>query len=750
MACNSTPRPPTSYPTPVGSSPPGPASTSTHSRSPYTTKTTGGKSPFPVGQRPGTPSGLVGTPGDFKGHAGTPGELKAGELKGPALLAELVGHTSTPGALTSLAMSRTGTNATNITNITRKSSTSPGNLNLNGGTNGLGLVGMGATPTLLSQEVETRDHAVDVDIGAGVGGDHEEERKRKLQRILAILGQNPGIVSREGVERCARSVGLECLWEGDVLSIAGRVLLVEVEFEAEGREEVKGVGLSFPGRGKGGGEWDGGRRVLERNLRGWGKSLSGFKNNLERLGAMDRLGGLCFEAVEGVKGSLEKVWGWEISKAREEMDVLCKGVGRPRMHPGERVGLALQYWVKRRLVRGRKRKAEEMMDVDGVEDQGKEEDEDVENTYSTMIECEPSSSELYPSIRVSNDWVSEAVEKIEDSDHFKTDGEKGVAASIDWQDPPPTLVISDPPAPEAMNIDSDPSLLQSQNQSPDIRFLAKFEPPVIVPLQTALNIYQSAGAPLAQESIQATTYESLLFPAARESSTATHVNGIDNHNSRPHPLTNVRTISHDHSNTHNGREVKYKYTLFTTAQSYARAIECVPFAHPRQIVEMLPTMRQWALVSSILGGCFETRLGKRQPSSLQNRVVSSHEDEESDEEEEERFGTTVDDDLASLLDLDPESENQGLQKKPLAVDVSLSLSAPERPRLTIVFTRRGQRAAVSFTVEENGGIGEVEVDLGSETEEEEAQVTEARREKVRKVLEIGEDVGVLVEWMSGG
>ncbi|KAL8829292.1 MAG: hypothetical protein Q9170_006232, partial [Blastenia crenularia] len=73
--------------------------------------------------------------------------------------------------------------------------------------------------------------------------EQEEERKLRLETIVRLLGQRWGYVSREGVERCARRVGLECLWEDEVsgaegrtLSIAGDSVLVDVAFLKGGDE----------------------------------------------------------------------------------------------------------------------------------------------------------------------------------------------------------------------------------------------------------------------------------------------------------------------------------------------------------------------------------------------------------------------------------------------------------------------------------------------------------------------------------
>ena len=346
--------------------------------------------------------------------------------------------------------------------------------------------------------------------------DQEEERKRRIEVIAAMIAGRWGFVSQVGVERCAKRLGLDALWEDGMgegkrmLTIAGTAMLLEVEFEAE---EVMGCVLNFPGSGENvGGRATGGAEVLRRDLNGEGYvRLERFVENMEILGRMDRLGGekiSCFDATDGIYSSLERLWRWEIKrekqqgKAMVEEEIMCRGSGRPRTHTRGRVGVALQYWMERRLVLGEEKKADEM-DIDDKEI----EEVDVEtDMWSAIIECEASSAELYPSIRVSDAWVSEAVERPAPAEHNDMPGND---SSIDWQDPPLTFLPRVEQGQGAVTVPESSHL--QQPPTPDVRFFAKFEPPVIVPLQTALQVHNSVGSPISQELILSTTYESLLF-----------------------------------------------------------------------------------------------------------------------------------------------------------------------------------------------------------------------------------------------
>ena len=572
-------------------------------------------------------------------------------------------------------------------------------------------------------------------LGIGMGGakDPEEERRRKTENIVSMLGTRWGYVSPEGVERAAKRVGLECLWEEGrggakrTLSIAGNDVLVDVEFVGE---EVQGVTLELAASGKEVGKRaPEGAEVLKKDLIGQDESyvlLDAFVGNLEKLARMDQLaqGGVsCFDAIEGVRAALEKVFEWELVKRKNkeegsevdsvlpERQILCRGSGRPKVHTRGRVGLAVQYWIDRSLLPSEGHEPE-AMDLDVKE----ADTEDDLTIYSAILECESSMSSLYPSIRVSNSWVSDSVEK----DSARDSNQLNIQESpLDWQEPPPTLLK--PPTEGSMNIDGQDSLFQER--TPNVRFIARFEPPVVVPLQIAIDIHQSVGSPLSQETIQSSTYESLLF-ADITPSPATQDQRIV-----------IKTVrSYDSSG--DAIEHRHKYTLFPTQPDYGRAIECVPFSHPRQIIEILPILRQWALLGSLLRRSFVP-----DPSSGPHQ--KANDDAASDFDFQQDESMTVEEELAALL-ASPSShamENGvgGLEETALPVDITLTTSSPT-PGIGVVWPQGEKLKAVHFGVGMNG-LFEV---FGNDNEE------RLERQNAKRILEIAEDVGVLVAWMTKG
>lgn len=576
--------------------------------------------------------------------------------------------------------------------------------------------------------------------------DQEEERRLRLQHITSELAQRWGYVSREGVERCARRVGLECLWEDATLNIAGNSLLVEVQFTKKG-DEIGGVTLAFPDREKR--EWGknaaAGAEVLKNDLQGGQNHdmgfvvLDAFVENLERLAHLDRLSaaGVCFDAIDGVGEALRKAWELEIRRRRmeegtnrEEVDeiVMCQQNGRPTMHAGGRMGLALQYWKDRRHLARRKRKAD-AMDIDGSSSVD-EQEIDQPTTWSLAIGCESSSADAYPSVRVSNAWVSFPTSSTDEAKGDQIDLSTA-GDSTEWQEP------SQEPSPAFPSTDPSAPSLEDAKQ-PDIRFVAHLNPPVLVPLQTALNIYVSVGSPLPEASMQQpATYTQLLLP--------THT-----------PTAGSSEIAAEREvflPTADGMETKrHKYTLFSSSpqETFAAEIEHIPFSHPRQLLVLLPVLRQWALLSSLLRRCFNDpppppSVGK--PGDNSEKV-----DEDSDDDDDDAAGEkqSVLDKLDALLNNGgAATQTQSTSKKTL-IDISISLSAPS-PSVSLVFPHRNGLADLSFEVGLNGEVGGVELRLGAEATGvggEGDGKAERRGGKVKRVLEISEDLGAVVEWVS--
>ncbi|KAL8780264.1 MAG: hypothetical protein Q9213_006540 [Squamulea squamosa] len=599
--------------------------------------------------------------------------------------------------------------------------------------------------------------------------DQEEERRLRLENIVRLLGQRWGFVSREGVERCARRVGLECLWEdelpgmdGRTLSIAGNSVLVEVTFMGKG-DDVGSVTLGFPEREDG--EWGQsaqvGAEVLKKDLKGDVEDpldhvdLAPFVGNLQRLGTLDRLGTgavNCFDAIDGVGRALRKIWEAESKKRKQEkqgevqedieLNVMCKDSGKPSMHAGGRVGLALQYWKDIRHLTSRKRKADEM----DVDDAGEDTAANKASTWSANIECQSSSADLYPSIHVSSDWVSETVIKTPADQQDPFSSSNNDISHIDWQDPPPTFVTTEPSTSGAMDHEADTLL---QQKPPDVRFIARFHPPVLVPVQTAVNIFNTVGV---REAMQPTMYDSLLLP---------------NRDGTPYISSTERVVEREiysPANDDLSKEIRlHRYTFFADPQAYARNIEELPFSHPKEIVALLPVLRQWAFVSSILRRCFHSTQQCDGKGKMTNGNAASTSISVSDSDSESDSDSNSDNDgctfpvNGSTFDLEaflnPKYTSiSAPQARPIDVSISTTGSCP---RISLVFPRKGEIANISFTVEENADIGSIHINLGEssagDVELQDGANTERlvkRRENVKKILELSEDLGLLVEWIE--
>lgn len=567
-------------------------------------------------------------------------------------------------------------------------------------------------------------------LGIGMGGvrDQEEERRSKTEAIVSVLGTRWGRVCPEGVERAAKRVGLECLWEegrGGVkrtLSIAGNDVLVDVEFAGA---EVQGVTLELAASGQEVGKRAlEGAEVLKKDLTREDEGyvfLDAFVGNLEKLARMDKLadGGIsCFDAVEGVRAALERVFDWELGKRHEmgsdvdglmlERQVLRQGSGRPKIHTRGRVGLAVQYWIDRSLLppEGREPGAMEI-DIDGANP------EDGLKVYAAVFECEASASSLYPPIRASNSWVSDPVGEATAQAQDRINVQH---SSIDWQEPSPTLLK--PASDRSLNFDDQDPLLQGR--TPNVRFVARLEPPVVVPLQIAIDIHQSVGSPLLQESLQSTTYESLLFADIA---------------APPNPQeqrTTTKTVT-SFDGSGNPIEHRHKYTLFPTQSDYGRILDSLPFSHPRQIIEILPILRRWVLIGSLLRRAFVPDAVPESPKKVDDDTAF-----EMDFQMDQSM--TVEEELAALLDspslLRTEHDVHGAEGSALPVDITLATSS-STPAIGIVWPQGEKLRTVDFGIGLNGAI-EVYGDQAEQASE---------REKTKRILETAEDVGVLVAWM---
>ncbi|KAL1886538.1 hypothetical protein Plec18167_000470 [Paecilomyces lecythidis] len=661
----------------------------------------------------------------------------------------------------------------------------------------------GISPSPAAQDALAGSHMHENDIhalgmqGLGLGGarDNDEERRKHIEEVVQLLRTRVAGrgVCREGIERIGQLEGFESIWQDNNLSIAGNSVDLEIEFYP-GQDSVKDVSLSYATpEAQEGVRRDEATAVLKRDLmqsdeerqRGIWKRLDGFYGNLERLARLDRLSQEvnCFEATEGLYESLRRIWEEEKKHPRwaSTYEHLCKGwIGRPSLHKGRRFGLGLEFWVNqhRALDAKEKKRSPDSMVVDQVGGQETNEEPVAEDTiWSVTIECE----EGYPSLRVSKDWVgSDVLTSVDTGDTESTDAQDETSIRlVNWTEPPPTLTSSAAANADSMAIDS--GMLGSQ--TPNRRFVAKLEPPVDVPILAASDIYRHLGLQLPQE-FKMVTYDALLLP----SWTAPPEAGASDDVHRPGgKRLRKGVVSFDSEGKQLNSQHSYAFQAFETVAG--RTLRDLPFSHPRQLADIFPILRQYALLASLLRNVFsysgdnkaraadakttKTAVSSDHPSgSLLSgthvSVLTNHDPTEDklDALLKNANVSRAEDKMDTATDEGPYSSSPNKETE-FKVDITLRTQIGQAPMIMLLFpaeretgegsTLASERsdlrmASLNIEIGLNGriSINQVQGVWGDEEAPNGNGLTSEGQElqkKLAKVLETSEDLGVLVEWI---
>ncbi|KAK6434523.1 hypothetical protein LTR95_009287 [Oleoguttula sp. CCFEE 5521] len=423
----------------------------------------------------------------------------------------------------------------------------------------------------------------------------DEDRKAKLRKVLKRIGKARGRVSEEGIARVARRAGFALEYSEErsrvkgremaavtrTIDIAGKVVMVEVKLEGE---EAQSVNVTTSGNSK---ELERHNKsastVLTQALQsvdgtgpGIGIPLDSFASNLDWMARLDRGSEKvnCFDALNGVYSSLQRLYEYETTQATGTesvgssvsdlaMNATCKRSGRPRFNASGRLGLAIEYWRDERTIAHSE--ADDSMDVDAAESRSNGA-QDESNAYSLNLGVERSAPDIYMPIRVSDSWLA---------DPSAMDAAAALGG-IPWEEPPPTLLTE--------GGDADAMILDAAQRLPHLRFVATFDPPIIVPFTTAVNIHTAVGAAPPQAFANLTTWTSLLLGTSGDVPPVTH---------------SVLAFSDGVEG-----EVQHQYNLHVAKPDFGYRLEQLPFSHPRQLVELLPTFRQWACMGDLLKQIF--------------------------------------------------------------------------------------------------------------------------------------------------
>lgn len=518
--------------------------------------------------------------------------------------------------------------------------------------------------------------------GMGMGRSDEDDRKRRMNAIVAMIkAGGTGRVSNEGLERLARSIGLECLWEDNIaggpksktLFIAGTGLTLEIIIT---NHIVENVQLMYPEGCAPSVQEHVGRAadVLLGDLKlqpgEWAltKTLERFSPNLERIAAPDRLSVLptlnCYDAIDGIYQSLLKIFNWDVTKLKEDPQMqgrsedyvkvaaLCTRHGCPQMHVRGRIGLSLDYWKEwRRLHK---------TTIETTEEEGPK-------TWSLMIECAPKNNLAYMPIRVSHQWVSDNIEKAATAEDMMLSNGGPI---LDWQEPENILVPAGAGEKPEGSIGPDPGL-------PDVIFMAVFDPPLIVSSGVAAQIYSIAG--IQQPGVSSSTFDALVFPIPQ---------GVAYDPTESRIITHTQPIMLSTAAKSGTRKIRlHRNTLNTDRAVYGELLTRVPFQHPRQLLEMLPVLRQYAFLSSLLNNSFKKN---EHPDVKPENIVSKE-------------TTTANDEFAAFMKGSDKPPEQGsAASDPFPVDVALT--AHPVPRLRVVFPFKGRTANITLEIQLGGKV----------------------------------------------
>ncbi|KAF2675022.1 hypothetical protein BT63DRAFT_450008 [Microthyrium microscopicum] len=459
--------------------------------------------------------------------------------------------------------------------------------------------------------------------GSSVGGKiDDQERRRRLEYMQETLRARPPKLSPEGVQIVAERLGLDTMMEPEqgtrkdgtrTCTIAGETIVVEVLFKAN--YNVESVEASSPGSNELVSQHFKSasevllRDVTEPPMMPLLRQLGSFSDNLERLAKMDKLNGPsagqsfnCFEAIAGVYTSLKKLFEHEKQavlalidsnknhrEARAEREVMCKKSGRPCMNARSAVGMSLDYWMQKRFsyLDHEGPQNPDSMDVDSRPQTDPQSDLPTQKLFSLLIECEPYASELYTPVRISTEWIS---------DKFEQPATEMFSGLLDWQHPPPTYLHS-PGSLEANAMTLD----QRDNKLPNIRFVAKLNPPLVLPSLVADNILLSTETqPDVNELQNQMIYHHLLLgindPAEKD-----YYGG-------PSKVIQTERVTDRKLPNGSFERVTHRDLLTSKTPTASRTLREIPFYHPSQIVNALPILRQWACINSLLTQSFASIL----------------------------------------------------------------------------------------------------------------------------------------------
>jgi len=232
-------------------------------------------------------------------------------------------------------------------------------------------------------------------------------------------------------------------------------------------------------------------------------------------------------------------------------------------------------------------------------------------------------------------------------------------------------------------------------------------------MEVAAQAYASVGVDITQDILQSSTFTNLTLPKLQHLFTG----------AGDQTLHVTRNVTSSNSHVIETEKKKINIGLFCTTTDTALSIRALPFAHPRQLVMLLPILRQYAFIHRLLRNTFPEH------QSMTRVELDSH------QQGSRLRRDNAEAELAALL-------GPTIPVVP-ALDVAFSISPI--PQMTLALTTEHGLKKFTFRILLNADLDIIHQNIVPEEED------EIRRQKkiggLKTALEVSEDLGIWATWV---
>ena len=589
------------------------------------------------------------------------------------------------------------------------------------------------------------------------------ERAHRLKEIVSLLKTRVAGhgITRQGIERVAECNGFELLPDGNKTSVLGHHCVdLELTFDTVELDKVTHVELKLnktqPQEGVETRPEDfepqqTASELLLGNLTQpldrdspWG-DLNDFSANLNYLGQLERLSTKvnCFGAIRGLYETFQSIWEEEKRKLtwRNDLHHVCRGaVGRTKMDSGRKLGLSVGYW-----------RARQELGEDGEGEDSRDTSPE-SKTWTAQVGCEFGGPSISPSFA----WIGDEILLSESVDHVENPTDHPVSIPA-WKNAAPTMD-------DELGDDSIDKLLDT----PNVRFLCTLDPPVYLPLNVLL-LLNSDSQSIEIDQPKMVPYHHIVRKTGANGVAATS----QLPDTAPRVVRKLLMPSPDGVSRHRS----HSCTLYADQPFWCYPLDKFSFNHPKQFVDKLPFLRQYARLWQLIGNIFlledsvpETTQ-KDHPIQISTWANGITKPNGSTVKVRSNRALVKRSNREALKPRAGNNQNTGPATKPpdhdvnmditISLDTNVNIANPSelihsnKVRLNISIPLSNPARFFTFYVDVglNGELSAGSTDpkwLGSGQggmEGDGDRDREGLMKKMTRVLEISEDLGVLVEWV---